>query len=199
MGFCSNCGSAMPDAATMCANCGHINAAAFCGNCGSPIAATAEVCPNCGQPNELRAPAAVLTTSKVSADFWIRFGALFIDLLICGVIGRLLPEFRVHVGSRTRAGLFFGFGSPFGSATYFLYSWLLIGLNGGRTVGCMATGLRVAQADGVPLSLATTAGRQAMAIVSSIPLALGYLWAAWDPENRTWHDMVVNSRVFRER
>jgi uncharacterized RDD family membrane protein YckC len=28
-------------------------------------------------------------------------------------------------------------------------------------------------------------------------LGLGFLWAAWDPEKRTWHDMVADTRAFR--
>jgi uncharacterized RDD family membrane protein YckC len=36
-----------------------------------------------------------------------------------------------------------------------------------------------------------------MAIVSGFALGIGYLWAAWDPERRTWHDMVANTRAFR--
>jgi uncharacterized RDD family membrane protein YckC len=38
-----------------------------------------------------------------------------------------------------------------------------------------------------------------MSYVSGIALLLGYLWTLWDPEKRTWHDMVADTRVYRVR
>lgn len=46
------------------------------------------------------------------------------------------------------------------------------------------------------MALVTTP-TDSIAIVSSLALGLGYLWAAWDPEKRTWHAMVADTRAFR--
>lgn len=147
---------------------------AYCANCGREMSDAATACPNCGHPNE----ALVRRTSY--AGFWIRFLGALIDGVIIGV-GTALFD--------TRAG----------TVVWFLYTWLMLALNDGRTVGKMAVGIRVARPDGSSVTLGQAAGRQAMAIVSGIPLALGFLWAAWDSENRTWHDMVADTRVFPVR
>lgn len=174
---------------------------AFCANCGRAIADSAEYCPNCGHPQARAAPAPGAEVAGMRlAGFWMRFLALLIDFLIIGVVGLFFPEQRDVFGRRADGIRYdVGFGRPITTLLYFAYSWLMIGLNDGRTVGCLATGLRVARSDGARLGMGAAAGRQAMAIVSSIPLALGYLWAAWDPQKRTWHDMVASSRVFKLR
>lgn len=155
---------------------------AFCANCGREMSDQAAACPNCGNPNQ--ALQAALTDAPAAgnlAGFGQRFVAIIIDGLILGVVNYLVFK-----------------GNPYGStATYFLYSWLLLGLNNGQTLGKRVMNVRVTLADGSPLNIGSAAARQAMAIVSSAAIGIGYLWAAWDKEKRTWHDMVANTRVFR--
>jgi uncharacterized RDD family membrane protein YckC len=112
------------------------------------------------------------------ADFGKRFLALLIDVVIVTVAGF---SFRRGLG---------------GSVVGFLYNWLMVAFNDGRTLGKMALGIRVARPDGSSVDLGTAAARAAMALVSGLALGIGYLWAAWDPERRTWHDMVADTRVF---
>jgi len=45
------------------------------------------------------------------------------------------------------------------------------------------------RAPGVRRGLVRTAG----AVVSAAPLGLGFLWAAWDGEKRTWHDKLAGN------
>lgn len=152
---------------------------AFCANCGNQISDQATACPQCGQATGVvGAPAAV---AGVYASFGIRFVALLIDVVITGAIGFAIG------GSRNGGGAVIGF----------LYNWLLIGLWDGKTVGKMLMGIRIARPDGSPVDLGTAAARAGMALVSGLALGIGYLWAAFDSENRTWHDMVANTRAFR--
>lgn len=113
------------------------------------------------------------------AGFWVRFVALLIDGLILTAVGYAIDE---------RSGILLGF----------IYHWLMLGLNDGRTLGKMAMGIRIARPDGTKLELGVAALRAGMAIVSGFALGIGYLWAAWDPENRTWHDIVADTRSFRQ-
>jgi uncharacterized RDD family membrane protein YckC len=150
---------------------------AFCANCGREIDASAAACPECGHPTG----AFVHTASLAYAGFWTRFAAVFIDGLIL-----LIPS------------LILGFGHRFGGTVVnFLYDWLLIAYWNGQTVGKRALGVRVARPDGSPVDLGVAAARAGMKIVSGLALGLGFLWAAWDPQKRTWHDMVADTRVFR--
>lgn len=65
----------------------------------------------------------------------------------------------------------------------------------GQTPGKAALKIRVQKPDGTRLGKGAAIGRGFAKIISAIPLYLGYLWPLWDPENRTFHDMIVKSRV----
>jgi uncharacterized RDD family membrane protein YckC len=161
----------------------------FCAYCGREISARAAVCPNCGHPNEQRTaiPEVAFTppgSSLELAGFWRRFAGLFIDGLIVSLV--------------TAPFAFRGF-NPASEIASFVYAWLMIGLNRGQTVGAMAMGVRITRPNGEAVDLGRAAARAAMAIVSGLAILLGYLWAIWDSEKRTWHDMVADTRVYRTR
>lgn len=157
---------------------------AFCATCGKELSDTAVACPACGRPTEFQTAglgAAAVAGYAPYAGFWVRFLARLIDGLIL-IIPSMILSSRIPY-----SGLLIGFA----------YEWLMLAFNDGRTIGKMALGIRIARPDGSAVDLGTAAARAGMAIVSSLPLGLGYLWAAWDPEKRTWHDMVADTRAFR--
>lgn len=151
---------------------------AFCTNCGNEISDLAVACPQCGRPTGTR----VATTGEY-AEFWTRFGGWIIDTLIL-----IVPGFVLNVSIFPFVG---------GLLIDFLYHWLLIAYWDGQTVGKRVVGVRVTRPDGSPVDPVLAAGRAAMRIVSGLALGLGFLWAAWDPERRTWHDSVADTRVFK--
>jgi uncharacterized RDD family membrane protein YckC len=169
----------------------------FCANCGRELSDQALACPNCGHPNEARTNIPEVQFTKAPpgpgtlAGFWRRLAALLIDVILVSIVAAPFG-ITVYIGAG-RLPVKYNPASP---VLDFVYSWLMIGLANGRTVGCMALGVRVASPDGAPLGLGRAAARQAMAIVSGSVILLGYLWALWDREKRTWHDMVADSRVF---
>lgn len=65
----------------------------------------------------------------------------------------------------------------------------------GQTLGMASWRLRVEREDGTPLGWADTARRLACALLSWLPLGLGYLWILVDPERRAWHDRLSRTRV----
>lgn len=149
---------------------------AFCANCGHEISDSAANCPQCGHPTAL---ATAATTTY--ADFWSRFAAALIDAVILFIPGILFGS-----------GRFLG-----GLAITFLYHWLLVAYWDGQTVGKRALSIRITRPDGAAVDPGVAAARSAMRLVSGLALGLGFLWAAWDPEKRTWHDMVADTRAFR--
>lgn len=79
-----------------------------------------------------------------------------------------------------------------------LYSWLMIGLNGGRTLGKMAMGTKVVNEDGRSPSLLTAFVREVIGkFVSAIVLGLGYIWILFDPKFQGWHDKIAGTYVIR--
>jgi len=167
---------------------------AFCANCGHEMSEQAVACPNCGHPNELLARP-VQTTRY--AGFWIRFLGIIIDGIIVSLVSIPFGHGASFVHSANGQVTARYYTDYPGTIVWFLYTWLMLGLNDGRTLAGMMLGIRIAKPDGGKIGLGAAAGRQAMAIVSAAALGLGYLWAAWDPQKRTWHDMVVDTRAFR--
>lgn len=149
---------------------------AFCTNCGNEFSESRDSCPHCGHPMGAQA------LPLQYADFWSRFAAALIDALILFIPSLLL-------GLRFR---FLG-----GVIVEFFYHWLMIAYWDGQTIGKRALGIRILRPDGSPVDVAVAAARAGMRIVSGIPLLLGFVWAAWDPQRRTWHDAVADTRAYR--
>jgi uncharacterized RDD family membrane protein YckC len=150
---------------------------AFCTNCRHEISPLATACPECGHPTGVRAE-----TSGEYADFWARFGGALLDGLILAV-----PSFALNLTVPIVGGFVIDF----------LYHWLTVAYWDGQTVGKRVVGVRVTRPDRQPVDPGVAAARAAMRIVSGLALLIGFLWAAWDPERRTWHDMVADTRVYR--
>lgn len=65
----------------------------------------------------------------------------------------------------------------------------------GQTPGKHIIGVRVLDTSGRTLSKGLAVGRYFAKIISGLPCYVGYLWPLWDAEKRTFHDMIVNTRV----
>ena len=173
----------------------------FCKYCGREISDQALTCPNCGHPNEARTaiPEVEFTPADPNAvreyaGFWARFGALLLDVILVVIVTAPFGH-TVEVGQQHLRIVY----NPYANLVHFFYGWLMIGLVRGQTLGAMALGVRVTRPNGDAVGLGRAAARAAMAFVSGLSIGLGYLWAAWDAEKRTWHDMVADTRVYRVR
>ena len=76
---------------------------------------------------------------------------------------------------------------------YFVGSWVY----GGQTLGMRPWLIRVVTADGHPISVQQGVIRFAAALLSWAPAGLGFWWALLDPERRTWHDRLSETRIVR--
>jgi uncharacterized RDD family membrane protein YckC len=65
----------------------------------------------------------------------------------------------------------------------------------GQTLGMASWRLRIERDDGRALGWGDTTLRLAAAVLSWLPLGLGYLWIAFDPRRRAWHDRLSGTRV----
>ena len=78
---------------------------------------------------------------------------------------------------------------------------VVVGFNGlfwtrsGQTLGMASWRLRVEREDGRLLGWGDVLQRLAWAVVSLLPLGLGYLWVLFDAQSRTWHDRLSRTRV----
>jgi len=65
----------------------------------------------------------------------------------------------------------------------------------GQTLGMASWRVRVEREDGALLNWGDTLRRLAAALLSWLPLGLGFLWVLVDPERRAWHDRLSRTRV----
>ena len=65
----------------------------------------------------------------------------------------------------------------------------------GRTLGMQSWGLQLETVDGDIPSAATASLRFFAALISLLPLGLGFLWQIWDSEKLTWHDRISKTRL----
>lgn len=76
---------------------------------------------------------------------------------------------------------------------YYLFFWL----RDAHSTGMRAWRLRVQQFDGKPITANQAIRRLLFAIVSWIPLGLGFLWAMVSPTKLTWHDRLSGTEIIQ--
>jgi uncharacterized RDD family membrane protein YckC/cytoskeletal protein CcmA (bactofilin family) len=114
------------------------------------------------------------------AGFGIRLGALFIDLILCGLVLILIPW--VHF-SMSRCLLLL--------AAYGAVMWKLRG----TTVGGSIFHLKVVRLDDRPIDWTVAIVRALSCFLSLIVVGLGFLWVAFDDEKQSWHDKIAGTVV----
>ena len=110
--------------------------------------------------------------------------------------------------------ILFAVGKTLGSAALaapLLIAWLVFWLSafmayhafftsGGRTtLGKRLLGIQVFTQDGLPLPFNKALVRAVCYIVSSVCFGLGFLWALFDAQKRTWHDRITGTMVLETR
>lgn len=96
-------------------------------------------------------------------------------------------------------------GEPVETNENLLYRLVLIGVvfvffvgfwsRSGHTLGMRSWGLQLETMDGQVPSMSTASLRFVAALLSLLPLGLGFFWQLWDEEALTWHDRISKTRV----
>ncbi|MDJ0813589.1 MAG: RDD family protein [Woeseiaceae bacterium] len=74
---------------------------------------------------------------------------------------------------------------------FFVFFWM----RGGQTLGTRSWRMRVETRDGNPPSFGRASLRFFAAIVSLLPLGLGFFWQLWDRDKLTWHDRASGTQL----
>ena len=87
----------------------------------------------------------------------------------------------------------------------FLYAPAVMARTNGRTLGWMATGIRVVRANGKPIDFGFAMLREVVvkaflfgilgSMTGGLANLVDVLWPLWDEENRALHDIIVDTRV----
>ncbi len=134
-------------------------------------------------------------TAPVAAAFWRRLLSMIYDTLCLIGIWFVAGGIAVglHHGHAVEGNPAFSLLLLVLSYAYFAFSWR----RGGQTLGMKCWRIRVVSDDaGTRLSWRQTLVRFAVALVSWVPLGLGYWWALTGAR-RAWHDLASHSRVVR--
>jgi uncharacterized RDD family membrane protein YckC len=141
---------------------------------------------------------AVLPIGFNYAGFWKRFGAVFIDGIIFQIMNFsmlfalglkfIAIEQKPEEMSLRIILAIVQYIIIFGYEVFFIGKF-------GATLGKMALGVKVVNADGSKVGYLKSAGRFFAKILSGIILCIGYLMAAFDDEKRALHDRICNTRV----
>jgi uncharacterized RDD family membrane protein YckC/cytoskeletal protein CcmA (bactofilin family) len=125
------------------------------------------------------APTASIDATAPRAGFWIRMGALLIDMILVGIITAFLDS---H-GELWLVAL----------AGYGAIMWKIKG----TTIGGLVCGLKVVRRDGADINWDTAIVRALGCFLSMIVVGLGFLWIVFDPERQAWHDKIAGTLVVR--
>jgi uncharacterized RDD family membrane protein YckC len=79
------------------------------------------------------------------------------------------------------------------SAGYFVISWS----RGGQTIGMRAWKMRLTMQDGSCLAWPRALLRFFLACVSLVLLGIGFWWSLFDPQRRSLHDIVCDTRMIK--
>ncbi len=151
--------------------------------------------------NPYQAPAADLATDQqelLYVGFWPRLGAVIIDQIIVTII--TLPILLLVYGMAYFTKTTFVAGPLDVVISYvFPFVWVLAFWTYRQaTPGKMVVGAKIisAKTGGKPTT-GQLVGRYFAYILSTLPLLLGFLWAAWDPKKQTWHDKLAGTYIVR--
>lgn len=173
-----------------CRVCGQHNIAEarFCANCGATLVTTVEQVPS------EAVPGTIAVAPEVAIEymgFWIRFAAAIIDGVILFIISSIL------IIPTRFVGFIYGPTIVFNIFLFWLYYWLLTGLKG-QTIGKMAVGIKVVDAQGNKPGLGIAALREIPGkLISTIVLSIGFIWIAGDRQKQGWHDKIANTYVIK--
>ncbi len=131
--------------------------------------------------------------------FWIRSVASLIDnvllLLLCVILGFV----QGIVAPNASYGTFRGqvvFQLVSFAISVFYYGSVQAKYQG--TPGKRLLGLRLVGSDLTPVEMSRCYARYFASVLSGLALGLGYIWAAFDPKKRTWHDRMAGTLVIRD-
>ncbi|MAZ69087.1 RDD family protein [Porticoccus sp.] len=136
--------------------------------------------------------------NKEYAGFWIRFGALLIDLVIMAIV-LYVPLSLIYgeeywIGDKLIYGFWdvmLGYVVPFVATIWFWLHYL-------GTPGKMAMKLQIVDAStGGKMRTGQAIGRYFAYILSAVPLCLGFIWVGVDQRKQGWHDKLAGTVVIR--
>ena len=130
----------------------------------------------------------------MNASLGRRFGAIFYDSLLVLALMFLgtLPFIAMRGGEPVAAG------DPAYQLTMLIVAYAFFAgfwTRAGRTLGMQSWGLRLETMDGQTPGLSRASLRFVSALLSWLPVGLGFWWQLWDQDSLCWHDRLSGTRL----
>ena len=124
-----------------------------------------------------------------------RFGAILYDalLVVALLILASIPFVAVRGGQIVEPddNLFYQLCMLLVIYLFFVGFWT----RKGRTLGMQSWGMQLETDGGQKVNVTTASLRFVAAIVSWLPLGLGFAWQLWDRDGLSWHDRLSRTRL----
>ncbi len=124
-----------------------------------------------------------------------RFGAILYDalLVVALLILASIPFIAVRGGQIVEPddNLFYQLCMLLVIYLFFVGFWT----RKGRTLGMQSWGMQLETDGGQKVNVTTASLRFVAAIVSWLPLGLGFAWQLWDRDGLSWHDRLSRTRL----
>lgn len=130
----------------------------------------------------------------MTASLGRRFGAILYDSLLVLALMFLgtLPFIAIRGGEPVAAG------DPAYQLTMLLVAYAFFAgfwTRAGRTLGMQSWGLRLETMDGQTPDFSRASLRFVSALLSWLPVGLGFWWQLWDKDSLSWHDRLSGTRL----
>ena len=204
--FCYKCGAQLPHAM--------LPDKKICQGCHAANALTSEFCYRCGL--KLPEQAAFGAEVAVTAGFWRRFAAYFIDGIFINIASDVILAVVLFIVSLVNPGFEQGFSvtnlllNPDTAALPAWYWWLLFGVLSvniaywtiavgwkRRTVGKLMLGIKVVRTDGSRVGYWRAFARFLCYFLCWATFGIGFLVIAMNSKNRGLHDLICDTMVIK--
>ena len=148
---------------------------------------------------EIPAPETIGGINGEYASFWQRFGAIFIDGLITGIIGFAISAMIGFLGAiaNLENDVLQGLGNISGIIIGWLYNSLLESSSKQASLGKQIMKLQVSDLNGNRISFARASGRHFGKTISGLILGIGYLIMLGSKRKQTLHDQMAGCLVWK--
>ena len=131
------------------------------------------------------------TPSLPRAGFWIRFFATALDAALFMIIFGILIHPR-RMEDETLGMDWWNFSMIVWLAYHvFMWTWK------GTTIGGIITGIKVVRLDARPLDFPVALVRALAAVLSFFVLCLGFFWAGFGSDKKSWHDKIAGTVIVK--
>lgn len=121
-------------------------------------------------------------------------------LIIGGIISTLAINYFNHGQAITDSHPAYTFYQIILLSSFFVTSFLFFGwfwTHGGQTLGMRTWRIQLITESGISINWKIALVRFLAGLISILLFGLGFLWALGEPEKRTWHDILSDTRLIK--